>query len=110
MADNVNAAITDAVTHANVTTLGSGQALAADQSYLASSQFHATIFASAVREQRQLAMASLAATIKGVAQILALSRGAPPGSAAFRGPEQPQPRPEPAAEPAPSWQGGPSVT
>ncbi|HYB57310.1 MAG TPA: RebB family R body protein [Alphaproteobacteria bacterium] len=83
MANAVEAQVTDAVAEANLATIGNGIPLSSTQSFLASTSAQGTVFASAVRQQRELAIAGLAATVKGAAQILALSR---------RQPERPTPR------------------
>lgn len=73
LATTVNPQVTDAVTQVTVGNLGLGPSVPTVQSYLSATQSQGTIFASAVRRQEQLAIASLAATVKGTMGILALS-------------------------------------
>ena len=101
MANAVEAQVTDAVAEANFATIGNGIPLSSTQSFLASTSAQGTVFASAVRQQRELAIAGLAATVKGAAQILALSRPqpaldlapAPMAVAAAPSPTTPEPPP-----------------
>lgn len=62
--------ITDALTQANVTSLGIGPAFAIVQSFLAASQAQGVLFANMVQEHQQLGTAGLAATVQSVIQIL----------------------------------------
>ncbi|HXQ66073.1 MAG TPA: RebB family R body protein [Alphaproteobacteria bacterium] len=66
----VSAQITDAVTQANVTSLGIGPAFAIVQSFLAQSQAQSVLFANMVQEHQQLGTAGLAATVQSVIQLL----------------------------------------
>jgi len=66
----VSAQVTDAVTQANVTSLGIGPAFAIVQSFLAQSQAQSVLFANMVQEHQQLGTAGLAATVQSVVQLL----------------------------------------
>lgn len=66
----VSPQITDALTQANVTSLGIGPAFAIVQSFLAHSQAQGVLFANMVQEHQQLSTAGLAATVQSVIQIL----------------------------------------
>ncbi|MEO5336057.1 MAG: RebB family R body protein [Magnetospirillum sp. WYHS-4] len=67
--------ITDAITQANVTSLGSGPAISVVQSYLSMSQAQGVLFANMVSNQQQLAIASHATTVEAVSKILNLGGG-----------------------------------
>lgn len=71
MADNtpVNSQITDAVTQANVSTVGQAPAMAAGSLAQAASMSLAVMFANAVSAQQQMNVIAQAATAKGVALI-----------------------------------------
>jgi hypothetical protein len=114
MANAVEAQVSDAVAEANLVTIGNGIPVSSTQSLLASTSAQGTVFASAVRLQREMAIAGLAATVKGAAQILALSRRQPArpapdlASAPVVGAEAPTPTtPEP---PPGIWRPGLPVT
>ncbi|MEO5336058.1 MAG: RebB family R body protein [Magnetospirillum sp. WYHS-4] len=62
--------VTDAVTQANVTTLGNGAAVSTTQSILALSQAQGTLFANMVGGQQSQAIAALATVMRGVEQTL----------------------------------------
>ena len=68
-----NPQITDGVTQANVTTLGSGPAVSTVQTLLSLSQAQGVLFANMVNNQQQLSMAGHAAITEGVIQLLSLS-------------------------------------
>jgi len=111
MANAVEAQVSDAVAEANLVTIGNGIPVSSTQSILASTSAQGTVFASAVRQQRELAIAGLAATVKGAARILALSRRqpaldlapAPMAAAAAPSPTTPEP-------PSGIWRPGLPVT
>ncbi|MGO8865245.1 MAG: RebB family R body protein [Alphaproteobacteria bacterium] len=112
MANAVEAQVIDAVAEANLATIGNGIPLSSTQSFLASTSAQGTVFASAVRQQREFAIAGLAATLKGASQILALSRRQPerptPNIHEHQFAEPPAPPPPP---PPPSgWKPGDAVT
>ncbi|MEJ0044386.1 MAG: RebB family R body protein [Rhizomicrobium sp.] len=73
MADNtlVNGQITDAVTQANLTTLGSASAVAAGSMFQVSSQAFGLMMQNAVAAQQQLNIAAQAVTTQGVALLYA---------------------------------------
>ncbi len=70
--DRVDAQISDAITQANVTTLGNSPAVSVDQTYLALSQAQGDLFANMVNNQQQLSMSSHAAVIESALQIFNL--------------------------------------
>jgi len=73
MADNtlVNGQITDAVTQANLTTLGSASAVAAGGMFQVSAQAFGLMMQNAVASQQQLNIAAQAVTTQGVAVLYA---------------------------------------
>lgn len=111
MANAVEAQVSDAVAEANLVTIGNGIPLSSTQSILASTSAQGTVFASAVRQQRELAIAGLAATVRGAAQILAVARRqpaldlAPRAMAAAAAPPPTTPEPPPGI-----WRPGLPVT
>ncbi|HYB57311.1 MAG TPA: RebB family R body protein [Alphaproteobacteria bacterium] len=76
----VSAQITDAVTQANVASLGIGPAFAIVQSFLAQSQAQSVLFANMVQEHQQLGTAGLAATVQSVIQLLGVGGGKESGA------------------------------
>lgn len=73
MADNtpVNSQITDAVTQANLSTLGNASAVAAGNMFQVSSQAFGLMMQNAVSAQQQLNIAAQAVTAQGVALLYA---------------------------------------
>ncbi len=67
---NSNAQIADAVSQAEVATLGSTAAVAIAQAFLAASQASGTLFANMVQAQQQTAMAGNAAAVQAVNRVL----------------------------------------
>ncbi len=72
---SVNPQITDAVTQANVTVLGSGPAVSTVQAQLSLSQAQGVLFANMVNNQQQLAMAGQASMIGGILKLLDAGSG-----------------------------------
>lgn len=75
---HVNSQVTDAITQVTVHDIANGPSVGAVGSYVTSSQAQNTVFASAVRRQEQLAIAGMAATVKGAMQILSISKRCTP--------------------------------
>jgi len=71
--DTVDEQATDAVTQTNVTTLGSGPALAVDQSLFAQTQAQGILFANMIGDQQRQSAAGLAASLASAARIFGLS-------------------------------------
>ena len=74
----VNSQITDAVSQANVETLGSAPAIAMGNLYQATAQALANAAHNATLAQQQMNMAAQAATTAGVALLYAIQTGATP--------------------------------
>ena len=67
--------ITDSVTQANMTTLGTGPATALVQTFLSQAQAQGILFANMVNEQQQLCVTGHATTVQSVMRILSIQPG-----------------------------------
>lgn len=76
---SVNDQITDAVTQANVQTLGSAPAIAMGNLYQATAQALANAANNATFAQQQMNMASQAVTLAGISLLYAVQTGGKPG-------------------------------
>ncbi|TNE62636.1 MAG: hypothetical protein EP335_11635 [Alphaproteobacteria bacterium] len=70
MSIDVNSQITDGLTQANLTVLGTGPAIGVMQSQLSLSQATGVLFANMVSNQSQLSLSSNAAMTEGVMTLL----------------------------------------
>jgi hypothetical protein len=72
----VHPQITDAVTQASGHVLGLGPAMAAISAYMGQAQAQSVLAANMVNQQQQLALTSLASTVRNVGTLMAAQRGA----------------------------------